>query len=155
MLLKEIRNKYNLTQKEAANLIGIPYRTFVRYEEGEPIKDSYKYTKMVQDLDNALKVDEDHGILSLETIKKTLLPVLDKHGINYCYLFGSYARNEAKETSDIDLLVDTSITGIQFFVLVEEMRTALCKKVDLLRLIDLQNGNPIILEILKEGIRIK
>lgn len=155
MLLKEIRNEHNLTQKEAANLIGIPYRTFVRYEENEPFEDSYKYTKMVNDLNDVLKIDEEHGILSLEAIKKTLLPILDKYEINYCYLFGSYSRNEAKETSDVDLLVDTDITGIRFFRLVEEMRTKLCKKVDLLRLIDLQKGNPIILEILKDGIKIK
>ena len=155
MLLKQLRNKYQITQKEAANLIGIPYRTFVRYEENEPLHNSYKYAKMLNDLENALRIDEDHGILSISTIKSLLLPILDKHNIKYCYLFGSYSRNEAKDNSDVDLLIDTQISGIQFLELVEEIRTTLCKKIDLLRLKDLKSDNPIVLEILKEGIRLK
>lgn len=154
MLLKQLRNKYQITQKEAANLIGIPYRTFVRYEENEP-NNSYKYAKMVADLENALKIDETHGILSINTIKSLLMPILDKHNIQYCYLFGSYSRNEAKDNSDVDLLIDTQISGIQFLELVEEIRTTLCKKIDLLRLKDLKSDNPVVLEILKEGIRLK
>ena len=69
-------------------------------------------------------------------------------------MFGSYSRGEARENSDIDLLIDTDITGLQFFELVEEIRTSLHKKIDLLRLKDLSSDNPIILKILKEGIRI-
>ena len=33
MNLKEIRRQNGLTQKDAANLVGIPYRTYIRYEE--------------------------------------------------------------------------------------------------------------------------
>ena len=44
---------------------------------------------------------------------------------------------------------------ILFFELVEEIRTTLHRKVDLLRLNDLKNDNPIVLEVLKHGIRIK
>ena len=50
--------------------------------------------------------------------------------------------------------MDTDITGLDFLNLVEELRDTLHKKVDLLRLSDLQSNNPIILEILKEGIRL-
>ena len=154
MSLKGIRTSKHLTQKEAASLIGVPYRTYVRYEENEPIANSYKYQKMVEDLEDKLRVDEEHGILAIDEIKDALLPILKKHNINYCYLFGSYARGEARENSDIDLLVDTDITGINFFMLVEEIRTALGKKIDLLALNDLNVDNPIILEILKEGIKL-
>ena len=38
--------------------------------------------------------------------------------------------------------------------LIEEMRTALHKKVDLLKLADLKADNPIIIEVLKYGIRL-
>lgn len=154
MNLVEIRKQNGLTQKEAATLIGIPYRTYIRYEENEGYSSSYKYRMIVDDLTNKLRVDEEHGVLSLERIKSELLPIFHKYNINYCYLFGSYSRGEARENSDVDLLIDTDITGLQFFELVEEIRTALHKKIDLLRLKDLSSDNPIILEILKEGIRI-
>lgn len=154
MNLVEIRKQNGLTQKEAATLIGIPYRTYIRYEENEGYSSSYKYRMIVDDLTNKLRVDEEHGILSSERIKSELLPIFRKYNINYCYLFGSYSRGEARENSDVDLLIDTDITGLQFFELVEEIRTALHKKIDLLRLKDLSSDNPIILEILKEGIRI-
>lgn len=154
MNLRELRKNNNLTQSQAALLVGIPYRTYVRYEENESYKDSYKYKKVFEDLENKVRIDEAHGILSLPAIKDKLLPILKNYKINYCYLFGSYARGEAKPTSDIDLLVDTDITGMAFFQLVEEIRNELKKKIDLLRLKDLQSDNPIVIEILKEGVRI-
>jgi len=154
MELKELRKSNNLTQSQAALLVGIPYRTYVRYEENESYKSSYKYKKVYEDLDNKLKIDEEHGILSLSAIKEKLLPILKKHNISYCYLFGSYARGDARPNSDVDLLVDTDITGMAFFELVEEIRIELKKKIDLLRLKDLQSNNPIVIEILKEGVRI-
>ena len=155
MKLAKLRKENALTQKQAAEMIGIPYRTYLRYEENESYFDTYKYKKIYQDLENLVKVDEEHGILTIDKIKKLLLPILDKYSISYCYIFGSYARNEARANSDVDLLIDTDITGLKFYGLVEEMREALHKKVDLLRLQDLKNDNPIALEILKEGIKIK
>ena len=154
MNLKDIRKRHSLTQKQAADLIGIPYRTYVRYEEDDSYLNTYKYKKMVEDLNQKLLIDEEHGILSIDTIKALLIPVLEKYNITYCYLFGSYARNEARDSSDVDLLVDTEITGLAFLNLIEEIRTTLCKKVDLLRLNDLSDNNPIVLEILKEGVRL-
>ena len=154
MNLKDIRKRHSLTQKQAADLIGIPYRTYVRYEEDDSYVNTYKYKKMVEDLNQKLLIDEEHGILSIDTIKALLIPILEKYNITYCYLFGSYARNEARDSSDVDLLVDTEITGLAFLNLIEEIRTTLCKKVDLLRLNDLSDNNPIVLEILKEGVRL-
>lgn len=154
MNLKEIRKQNGLTQKDAAKVIGIPYRTYIRYEECEHYSSSYKYQKIVSDLLEKTKIDENNGVLSIEFIKNTLVPILEKHQISLCYLFGSYAKGNPKENSDVDLLVDTSLTGMKFFNLVEEMRVALHKKIDLLRLIDLENDNPIAIEILKDGKRL-
>ena len=154
MELSEVRIQNGLTQKEAAALIGVPFRTYIRYEKEESYKKSYKYKLFLQELINQVKVDEEHGVLTLGRIKSLILPVLTRHNIKNCYLFGSYARGEARENSDIDLLVDTDITGLDFFKLIEEIRTTLNKKIDLLRLKDLSSDNPIILEILKEGIKL-
>ena len=154
MNLVELRKHKGLTQKEAAAIVGIPYRTYIRYEESDDYGDSFKRQMILAELEKRTRIDEDTGILSFEEIRKTLIPLLVGKRINYCYLFGSYARGEAKDNSDVDLLVDTDITGLDFYDLVEEVRNALHKKIDLVRLKDLQNNNPIALEILKEGIRI-
>ncbi len=42
---------------------------------------------------------------TLETITNDIVPVLRKNGVLRSFAFGSYARNEAGETSDLDLLV--------------------------------------------------
>ena len=154
MNLKELRKKYKITQKDAASIVGIPYRTYIRYEENSSYVSTYKYKKIYIDLENKLRIDESHGILSIDSIREILIPILKEKNINYCYLFGSYAKGNPRENSDVDLLVDTSITGMEFFKLVELLRETLGKKVDLLRLSDLQSNNPIVLEILKDGIRI-
>lgn len=154
MNLTEFRKQNNITQKEAALLVGIPYRTYIRYEENPAYENTYKYRMILSSLEESLKVDEEHGLLTIEKIKEIAVPIFEKHNINYCYLFGSYAKGSATEKSDVDLLIETDLTGLKFYGLVEELRVALHKKVDLLRLKDLKSDNPIALEILKEGIRI-
>lgn len=154
MNLIELRKQNGLTQKEAAHLIGIPYRTYIRYEENPSYFDSYKYRLFYLSLEDRLRIDEERGILTVDKIRAILLPILKNNGVSYCYLFGSYAKGTARENSDIDLLIDTDLTGLSFFKLVEEIRSALHKKIDLLRLKDLESNNPISLEILKEGIRL-
>ena len=43
--------------------------------------------------------------VSKEDIKKAMLPVLEKGGARRAILFGSYARGEANQYSDIDLII--------------------------------------------------
>lgn len=42
---------------------------------------------------------------NLESIKIDLVPLLRSHGVLRSFVFGSYARNEATEASDLDLLL--------------------------------------------------
>ncbi len=46
----------------------------------------------------------NHTILTFEEIKNTIEPVARKNGLESVYLFGSYARGEADEGSDVDIL---------------------------------------------------
>ena len=154
MTLKETREAYSLSQVDAANVLGIPVRTFRRYETNEKYGKPFVRKAFIELLNEKYELTEDKGILTLDRIKEDLVPILRNKGISFCYLFGSYAKGTAKGNSDVDLLVDTEITGLEFFNLVEEIRNKLHKKIDLLRLKDLQSDNPIILEILKEGIRL-
>ena len=42
MAIKEIRQKYGLSQLEASKIVGIPLRTFVRYESDDNYGDKLK-----------------------------------------------------------------------------------------------------------------
>ena len=154
MDIKETRNLYGLSQLEAAAIVNIPVRTFRRYECNEHYGSPLKREIIIDKINKHCEITEEKGLLTVDKIKELLLPILNKHKINYCYLFGSYAKGTPRENSDIDLLIDTDLTGFDFFGLIEEIRSALHKKIDLLRLKDLTNDNPIVMEILKEGIRL-
>ena len=49
---------------------------------------------------------------SIDEIRRIMTPIAEKHKIPAVYLFGSYARGEATEESDLDFLVDTTGTGL-------------------------------------------
>ena len=51
-------------------------------------------------------------IYTIEEIKRRVLPVIQRYNIPAMYLFGSYARGEATEESDLDFLVDTTGTRL-------------------------------------------
>lgn len=53
---------------------------------------------------------------------RNLKPWLSAQGVGRVRLFGSYARNEARPDSDVDLIVDlTRPLGLEFFQLEEEL----------------------------------
>lgn len=74
--------------------------------------------------------------------------------MEYCYLFGSYAKNNPKENSDIDLLVKTSISGLKYYEMTEKLREELKKKVDVLSFEQITNNPNLLNEILRDGIKI-
>lgn len=45
-------------------------------------------------------------IYAVNEIQAIIRPILRDHGVSRAYLFGSYARGEATEQSDIDLRID-------------------------------------------------
>ena len=52
-------------------------------------------------------------IYTIEQLKERIAPVAVKYRLPAVYLFGSYARGEATETSDVDILVDRSGTELR------------------------------------------
>ena len=132
MTLRELRKNKEITQKQAANFVGVPLRTYSDYENNPQKQTSIKYKYILEKLYSYGYVDEENGILSIEDIKKICTKILSKYSVDYCYLFGSYAKGKASPTSDVDLLISTTISGLKFYGLVEELRDSLKKKVDLL-----------------------
>ena len=154
MTLKELRSSKSLTQKAAAALCGIPLRTYVRYENNPDAEGSLKYQYLFQKISQYGFVDENHGVLSKDDIVRSCNLVFQTYPVEYCYLFGSYAKGLASETSDVDLLLRTDTTGIKFYGLVERLREALKKNVDVLEVRQLTNNPELINEILKDGVKI-
>ena len=97
MSLKDIRLKNNLTQEEAAQLLGVTRRTYVNYEAGKIDESSLKYKYVVETLQKAALIDENHGILTTDQIKKICGEIFKDYSVEYCYLFGSYAKGKATE----------------------------------------------------------
>lgn len=155
MTLKELRTQKGLTQKECADYLQVPYRTYVRYEhDGQTNANAIKYQYMLNKLSDYGLIDETHGILTIEQIKQICSDIFPAYSVNFAYLFGSYAKNKATELSDIDLLVSTETSGLKFYELVEVLREKLGKQIDLLDIAQLENNTSLTQEILKDGIKI-
>lgn len=154
MNLKDIRLQSNLTQEEAAQLLGVTRRTYVNYEAGKIDESSLKYKYVVETLQKATLIDENHGILTIDQIRKICGEIFKDYSVEYCYLFGSYAKGKATEKSDVDLLVAMPVDGMKFFELIEVLREQLKKKIDLLDIAQLENNPVLVQEILRDGIKI-
>jgi hypothetical protein len=68
----------------------------------------------------------------LNTLREQRKSLAHRYPIRRLTLFGSWARGEAQEKSDVDILVDVDPSiGIQFVELAEELEQALGRPVDL------------------------
>ena len=152
--LKEMRISKQITQQEAARRLGISLRSYIMYENDAAKENTIKYRFLLQELQKINAVDEEHGILTTEQIRMCCKEILDAYQVEYCYLFGSYAKGKATEQSDVDLLISTKETGLRFYEIAERLRESLRKKVDLLDVKQLVNNETLIDEMLKEGIKI-
>lgn len=157
MSLLEVRNKYRLSQIEAANIVNIPVRTYRRYEKDENYGSSLKRDAIIFKLNENCEINEEKGVLSIIEIKEKINDLFEKeykNQIDFCYLFGSYAKGTAKENSDVDLYISSSLTGLKFVGLMEAIRICLNKKIDLIRDSELNDNSQLINEIFKSGIKI-
>lgn len=81
------------------------------------------------------------SVYTIDEIAEIVRPIAERYNIEKIYLFGSYAREEATENSDIDLLVDAdSLKNLfTFGGLYGDLSDALQKKLDLLTVRGLYN----------------
>ncbi len=72
------------------------------------------------------------GILTLEYIQEVVCQLGEQYGAERIWLFGSYARGEATEDSDVDLRIDKGrIFCFEYLDLIEDLEEALGVSVDL------------------------
>jgi len=73
-------------------------------------------------------------ILTTEHIKEVITGFFAQKPVKKVWLFGSYARGEADESSDVDVLIDLDSTvhvGWDYYLWREELSRHLNKKVDI------------------------
>lgn len=79
---------------------------------------------------------------TIEEIARIVRPVAERYGLRAVYLVGSYARGAATESSDVDLLIDTTGTRIKSLLQVAavycELEEALGKPEDLVTVSSLE-----------------
>lgn len=154
MTLRQLRTEKGITQTECAELLHVSLRTYKRYESDESRINPFKYQYLLQRLSEYGRIDESHGILTFDQIERTCSEVFKDYSVEYCYLFGSYAKGIANEESDVDLLVSMPVDGMKYFELIETLREQLKKRVDLLDIAQLDNNPVLVQEILRDGIKI-
>lgn len=95
-------------------------------------------------------------ILSFDDIVLAVKPLAEKYKIKDVYLFGSYARNEATEDSDLDFLVygGEEFKPTHIFSFAEELRKRTQKQVDAYEIREVNTDSDFYRTIVKEGVHI-
>ena len=150
---KKIRDSIGLSQIEAAKMLNVSRRTYQNYERIDS-SNNLRYQYALSVFKELTKIDENHGVLPKSKIVEVANEVFKKYDIKAGYLFGSYAKDRATESSDIDLAIDSDITGLDYFGLVEELRENLHKSIDLLTFKSIENNPAMLMEILRDGVKI-
>ncbi len=95
-------------------------------------------------------------VYSQEEIIAAVLPLLKKYRAEKAVLFGSYARQDADPSSDVDLMI---IGGEHFdltdvLCIAEELHRSLGKSVDVYELREINRDSAFYDSILSEGVQI-
>ena len=72
-------------------------------------------------------------IYTIDQIRRIAAPIAAAYGVKSMRLFGSYARGEATEHSDVDLIIDRGSlrSGFALGGLYADLKDGLCKELDL------------------------
>jgi predicted nucleotidyltransferase len=93
-------------------------------------------------------------IFQIDEIKDKLHPIFADAPVYRAVLFGSYAKGSATDRSDLDIVLDSrgELRGLHFYGILEDVVTALNKKVDLFEISEIRPGSPIMDEITRDGV---
>ena len=93
-------------------------------------------------------------MLSIDEIKSYIMPVIEKYPVYRVILFGSHARGDASDTSDVDLIVDSRgrLRNRKIFALGGELLDALPVRVDVYDILEIANPSAMYEAIQKEGV---
>jgi predicted nucleotidyltransferase len=86
----------------------------------------------------------------LDYLKEHYLEFKNKYDVEKIGLFGSYARDEAKESSDIDIFVKMKPSLFDMVAIKEQIENDLHKKVDIIR--EHKNIKPFFLKMIQKDL---
>ena len=94
------------------------------------------------------------SIFTIENITALVKPLAQKYQVKEVYLFGSYARGEADENSDLDFLVigGEGFKLTQIFAFCEELREILNKRVDVFEINEINQDSEFYKTIMREKV---
>lgn len=92
------------------------------------------------------------NVFTISKIKEIVKPIAMKYNVEEIYLFGSYARGEATQESDLDFLVfgGKNFKLTMIFALAEELREAFQKEVDVFEIHEINQDSAFYSEIMNE-----
>jgi hypothetical protein len=142
-LIREAREKAGLTQSDLASRAGTSQPAVARYESGLVSPSVTTLDRLLRACGVALHVDPESAPSAdlggssarlLRSRRSEVIEVLTKHGFHSPRVFGSTARSEDTDESDIDLLVSTDDSGLKLMNLLRatsELSELLGTSVDL------------------------
>ena len=97
---------------------------------------------------------QENRVLTLDSIRELVSPVLGKHGVIQAIIFGSYARGEATVSSDVDIVIDSKgkLSGMAFFIASDEISKALPIPSDIYEKREIREGSALYDRIKNEGV---
>jgi len=93
-------------------------------------------------------------IFTSEDIKTLVKPIAEKYHVKEVYIFGSYARGEANEESDLDFLIfgGENFKPTTIFSFAEELREILKKPVDVFEIRELNIDSEFYKNVMQEKV---
>lgn len=85
----------------------------------------------------------ENKVFTRDELRSIVRPLLQKHRLAGAYLFGSYARQEARPESDIDVLIQggPTLRALSLYALGDDLRELTGKNVDVFEISELESGS--------------
>lgn len=103
-------------------------------------------------------------VYSINELRKRIAPVAARYGLPAVYIFGSYARGAATESSDVDILIDSDGSSVKSLFdlggLYNELCESLNKEIDLVTIQSLEQqekdgaGYMFVERVVNEGVMV-
>lgn len=91
-------------------------------------------------------------MITASAVSALLTPIFKQYHVRRAILFGSVAKGTAQANSDLDLVVDSRLQGLRFVGLLEDIRQAVQRDVDLLDVSHIVKGSRVEDEIRTSGV---
>ena len=138
--IKAIRKSRGMTQEQVGILAGMSKSQVSRMEKGElGSADTYERVlsalgyRIVVQLEDVRKGDALNRDQVLSLLKVYYLCNKEKFGIERIGLFGSFARNEARPDSDVDIVISLETPDLfTYSIISRQLETVFERKVDLI-----------------------